>query len=275
MDFRGEPPGAGNTRMRSRTQIASCLGLLALGGLCAHAAEVPSGPATPPTPRTTLGADPSALDGGAGSADAAFAAWLKTQTRSRQAEDPPTLDEIKVELRQQNRLRALLGDNRWRRLERARFQVHLYHLDLHPYREFEQVSALYDDIESSMRSNFGKIARDWAEHRLGLADRFEAWEQRRESRRESVDRREAGASLRFSPRFGAGDDPYLGTKIRLRHAPDGFLSHLSLNTKYHFDDGDSSVRLTWQTRDHYVSLEQVFDDRYLGDVLSLSMRFTF
>ncbi|HVS14149.1 MAG TPA: hypothetical protein VMV46_09510 [Thermoanaerobaculia bacterium] len=261
--------------MRRRIEIFACLGLFALGGVRASAAEIPASPSTPQTPRSALGADPGDLPDIAGPADAAFAAWLRTQANRRPAEPPPTLDEIKTDLRQHNRLRALLGENRWRRLERARFQVHLYHLDLQPHREFEQVSALYDDIESSMRSNFGKIARDWAEHRLGLAERFETWEQRRDDRRDRVEAGDSGMSLRFSPRFGAGDDPYLGTKIRLRNAPRGLISHLSLNTRYHFDHGDTSLRLTWQTRDHYVSLEQVFDDRYLGDVLSLSMRFTF
>jgi hypothetical protein len=231
----------------------------------------------PSTPRRTLGAPLGTLDPATAGADAAFAAWLKAQKRpgAALAADPPSVDEIKVELRRQSQVRDLLGDNRYRRLERARFQVHVYDLHLQPLREFEQVSVLYGDIESAMRSNFGKIARDWLEHRLGLDERIERWESRRDEKRDDTSILGPSPKLSFSPRFAAGDHPYLGTKIRLRHAPNAFLSNLSVKARYGVDDGETGLRLTWQTRDHYVSLEQVYDDRYLGDVLSLSLRFTF
>lgn len=215
--------------------------------------------------------------GSAISGDAAFAAWLRAQRRPAAAQlaDPPTIDEIKAELRRQNQVRALLGSNRYRRLTRARFKVHVYDLNLQPYREFEQVSALYEDIESSMRSNFGKIARDWLERRLGLDERIERWERRRDRRQAAALAGSPSTRLSFSPRFAAGDSNYVGTKIRLRNAPNTFLSNLSFKAKYGLDDGESDIRLTWETRDHYVSLEQTFDDPYDGDTLSLSLRFTF
>ncbi|HVS66307.1 MAG TPA: hypothetical protein VMT85_22705 [Thermoanaerobaculia bacterium] len=256
--------------------ILSLFAALAQSAASAGAEGLSPARQTPP-PRRTLASDPGSLDPAAGGADAAFAAWLRASKRKAAAQiaEAPTIDEIKAELRRQNRVRDLLGANRFRRLERARFKVHVHELQIQPYRDLEQVSALYDDIEGSMRSNFGKIARDWLEHRLGLDEKLERWERRRDGRRGETTEASAWPSLRFSPRLAAGNDAYVGTKIRVRHAPNAFLSHLSLRTEYGLDDGEVGLRLTWQTRDHYVSLEQLFDDRYLGDVLSLSLRFTF
>jgi hypothetical protein len=268
--------------MRRPPPILSWFAITALSAAGAWEATA-SAQEAPAIPRRTVGVidvDDSldgGLDGGTAEADGAFRAWLRAHQRGAAASqpEPPTIDEIKAELRQQNQVRELLGDNRFRRLERARFRVHVYELQLQPSREFEQVSALYEDIEGAMRSNFGKIARDWLEHRLGLAERFERWEQRRDERRVDPVDTAASPALSFSPRLAAGSSPYVGTKIRLRNAPNRLLSNLSLKTHYRLDDGETALRLTWQTRDHYVSLEQVFDDRYLGDVASLSLRFTF
>lgn len=185
----------------------------------------------------------------------------------RQDAHAPTVDEIKVELVRQRGLREALGDSRWRRLQNARFRMYLQEV-----RPFEQLSQqdpyTFDDILDNYRSNFLKLARLWAEDKTGLSHFLD----RRNAARAS--RHANRHAFSISPQIGGGDDPYIGTRLKLR-GDSPIWSRLRIHTKHHLDSGQQSYRLSFQSDLCYFALEHERDPITHDRELSLNARWTF
>ena len=146
----------------------------------------------------------------------------------------------RTDLRQRSALRDALGYDRWRRLGDARFQLQLRHLQGYSeHRDLRDLPMIYEQVEDSLRSNFGKLARDYLEERLGVDDMIDRKRDRLRSRfrgGEGGDDEQRSGGLRISPRLSLGSSSYLGAKFQLRSSP--MLSRFGLRVSHAFDSDE-------------------------------------
>jgi hypothetical protein len=257
-------------RLVPATLLVATLAAVSLGGSLS-AQHLPEPPGDAPSLRSSPGnasLPPLAL----------FARELTSQSRNgfplptrfeltRQDLAAPSVDQLKVDLVRQRGLQETLGASRWRRLQNARFKMHLN--DLRPFEEMSQEDPYtFDDVLDDYRSNFLKLARSWAEERLGVTELLEG---RKSKRRESASGRRR---LSISPQLGSGDDPYLGSKLKLR----GFsplLSGFSLSARHRFESGEQHYRLSFQNDLRYFGLEHKESDLTGDREVQVNVRWTF
>ncbi len=97
------------------------------------------------------------------------AADLRRFLRRREIELAAGLDpaasmsrDWRDDLRERSAVQGVLGNDRWRRLGDARFQLQLRELQGYNDRQdLRDLPMVYEQVEDSLRSNFGKLARDY------------------------------------------------------------------------------------------------------------------
>jgi hypothetical protein len=187
-------------------------------------------------------------------------------------------DDWRLDVRQRSAVRQALGNDRWRRLGDARFQVQLRELqgwsDLRDLRRDSPL--IYEQVEDSFRSTFGKLARDYVEERLGLDDmldrkRDQLRNRGREAETEDSERESSG--FRVSPRLSFGSNSYLGAKFQLRSSP--FLSRFGLRLNRSFDSDEMGFKLSYQKGQQRFFVEHRFEVPELGDTTAFSVRMSF
>jgi hypothetical protein len=241
--------------------LATLVGILCLGGRTTHAQSA-SPDAASLGPRATLQQAAILAQTAAAKGFPLPSRLVRNPDRGK----APSIDELRVELVRERGLRETLGESRVRRLRYANFRMHLD--TLRPDEELRYQQDLFEGLTDDYRSNYAKLARDWAETKLGLHSLLQRREQRRSTREET------GFGLRVSPQLGSGDDPYLGAKLRLRGVSP-FLGRFSFHTRHRFETGEQMVRLSFQDRLHFFSLERRAETPERGDEVLFSMRWTF
>jgi hypothetical protein len=187
----------------------------------------------------------------------------------------------RTDQRQRTALREALGYDRWRRLGDARFQLQLRQVQgYNEHRDLRDLPIIYEQVEDSLRSNFGKLARDYLEERLGIDEMLDRKRDRLRNRWRAEDgdgdsevREERSSGLRISPRLSLGSSSYLGAKFQLRSSP--LLRRFGLRVSHAFDSDEMSLKLTYDKGPQRFLLEHRFEDPDRGDTTAFSMRMAF
>ncbi|MDA8019058.1 MAG: hypothetical protein MPN21_16575 [Thermoanaerobaculia bacterium] len=181
----------------------------------------------------------------------------------------------------QRAMERLLGKGRVRRLDEARFQLHLA-ADDWDLRDLNDDPYHYERTKDAVLSSYLKIQREVLEEAFRVEERFDAWLDR-VSRRDPAPRRGLRETyrgvrsfrLRISPRVGLGSSDYLGVKLRMPYTGFPTLDRLSLRVRHEFDEDRSSFLVKYDSDDLFLQLEIEPDLELEGDQVSLSLRLTF
>lgn len=185
----------------------------------------------------------------------------------------------RADSRQRSALRQALGHDRWRRLGDARFQLQLREVQGYSeHRDLRDLPMIYEQVEDSLRSNFGKLARDYVEERLGIDDMLDRGRDRLRGRLrgDEADEPAGGSSssgLRISPRVSIGNDSYLGAKFQLRSSP--FLRRFGLRVSQSLDSDELALKLTYEHGLRRLYFEQRLEDPERGDTTVVGLRMAF
>lgn len=211
------------------------------------------------------------------------AADLRRFLRRRQIELAAGLDpavsmsrDWRDDLRERSAVQGVLGNDRWRRLGDARFQLQLRELQgYNDQQDLRDLPMVYEQVEDSLRSNFGKLARDYVEERLGFDDWLDRKRDRLRGRSddsedEDGDGERRSSGIRVSPRVSLGSNSYLGAKLQLRSSP--LLSRFGLRMSHAIDGSDMGLKLTYDKGPQRFLLEQRFNHPERGDTIAFSMR---
>lgn len=180
----------------------------------------------------------------------------------------------------QRAMERLLGKGRVRRLDEARFQLHLA-ADDWDLRDLDD-DPTYERTKDAVLSSYLKIQREILEDAFQIEERLDAWvdrklygddADRRDSRRPSE--RERSYKLRISPRISVGSHDYLGVKLRMPYTGHEFFDRLSFRMRHHFDEDRPSYILKYDSDDIFVDLEFEPGLEFVGDQVSLSLRLWF
>jgi hypothetical protein len=182
------------------------------------------------------------------------------------------------DVRQRTALRQALGYDRWRRLADARFQLQLRETQgYNEQRDLRDLPIIYEQVEDSLRSNFGKLARDYVEERLGFDDMLDRGRDRLRSRLWGDDRDAEGETrssrLRVSPRVALGDSSYIGAKFQIRSSP--MLRRFGLRVSHAFESDEMALKVTYENGPQRFLLEHRFEDEDRGDTTAFSLRLAF
>lgn len=181
----------------------------------------------------------------------------------------------------QRAMERLLGKGRVRRLDEARFQLHLA-ADDWDLRDLNDDPYNYERTKDAVLSSYLKIQREILEDAFQIEERFDAWIDRKLQRDEREARDDSRGSMRgrsyrvrISPRVSVGSNDYLGIKFRMPYADNTFLDHLSFRVRHHFDEDRASFLVKYDSDDVFLHLEFEPDLEGLGDQVSLSFRLWF
>ena len=180
-------------------------------------------------------------------------------------------------------MERLLGRDRLRRLEGARFQFQLRDGDPLFDHDLHDLAGM-DEAEDTVLSAYSKLAREALEDVLGLEkleERSERWLDRVRSSRRTEPRVESDRSrtrsapstsyrVRVSPRFA---DDYVGVKLRMPYTGSHFWNHLSFRVRYDFDEDRTLYMLKFDDNQRFLHFTYEPDTEEAGDELSLSLRF--
>ncbi len=179
----------------------------------------------------------------------------------------PPIDDLIAANRQRDYYRSVLGESRWRDLERARFDLDLMELDpTYGWNsELYGRTDRYDRVSSTFRSNLGKLVRNWVEHRVGFSRLEEEHREKRNARYRNLEH----PRLRVSPRASLGHDTYVGIKFRIAGTPSRLLSQMSFSTRQSFDSGATNLRLQWDDGVSRIALQHTVGHEIEGAVTEL------
>lgn len=176
-------------------------------------------------------------------------------------------EEQRRRLRQIALLRHLLGQRRHRDYRNASFDCDLW--QRHPSHPSDFSRDEREHLESEIRSGVLRISRELLESRLPFLDRTR--ERARHAIRSKM-KSERASVVDIAPRLDVGSSSSLGARLRLRAKPQSLLSHLSLQSVYHFSDDATTLKLRYEDGRRSIHLQQTFNDREQGDVTSLWVR---
>lgn len=200
-----------------------------------------------------------------------------------QGGSPPAqanLRRVLAENRGREALKSVLGDDRWRRLDGARFALEVDSLGF--TRDPEEDRQRKHEVEGVLKSNFVKLTREALETRLGLDELGERLIARLLPSRfaddtASGERRNGGFRMRMSPRLSAGDRNRIGVKL----SPVGLRAPLLRGAYLKFlqdlDEGSARAVLAFEhpTKDQDIYIEYRSDDRRHGEYVRFSVRFSY
>ena len=147
--------------------------------------------------------------------------------------------EIEAAERERRFVEELLGPDRWRRLDAARFRIGLHEHAFTP--GLSTNPAVHDEVARILARSVGKIVQKGLQRRFRLYERRDAFRARLRESRGTPERSSGRTGLDVSPRLRLGDRPWLGVKLGLRG--DGLRSLTSLRFGSELDGGDPSVKL--------------------------------
>lgn len=183
--------------------------------------------------------------------------------------------ELPREKTQRRVLQELLGRDRWRRLEQARFKIALHEDSLTP--ALSELRQQHEEVADVLLSSLGRISHKSLIRALRLEERRDALRGRlRERRSGGVDaRRTPRPKLEFSPRFRFDGDAWVGTKLRLSGTRSKLLEHSSLRVGSELDGHNPGVKLAFETETRRAFLIYYGDHRKRGESLELLIGFSF
>lgn len=174
-------------------------------------------------------------------------------------------------------MEELLGKGRVRRLDEARFQLHLA-TDDWDLRNLSDDDYTYERTKDAVLSSYLKIQREILEDAFRVEERFDAWLDRashRDEQRDGSGPEMRSYRVRISPRFSAGSSEYMGLKFRMPYTGLDFFSHFSMRVRHHFDDDRTSFILKYDDDDIFLNLELEPNTPHGGDEAHLSLKFWF
>lgn len=189
------------------------------------------------------------------------------------------LRQVLAENRGREAVKSVLGDDRWRRLDGARFALEVDSLGF--TRDPEEDRARKREVEDVLKSNFVKLTREALQARLGLdewADRLvDRMQQNRLADDGSRGRRDAHFRMRFSPRLSVGDRNRIGVKLRPAGLSAPLLRGAYLKLLQDLDEGSTRAVLAFEhpTKDQDIYVEYRSDDRRQGEFVRFSVRFSY
>lgn len=194
--------------------------------------------------------------------------WEPTSLKRPVLELPPEKTERRV-------LKELLGRDRWRRLDQARFKIELHEKGL--TRPLVDDRTQHEEVADVLLASLGRIAHKGLLRTLRLEERRDAFRARlKESRRgDSPAGGGSGPKLRFSPRFRFDGDAWVGAKFRLTGTRSGFLSNTSLRLGTEVDGHNPGVKFAFENDTRRVFLIYHGDHRKRGESIELLIGFSF
>lgn len=172
--------------------------------------------------------------------------------------------------RQRRLAEDLLGRERWRQLQEARFEIYLHTLDL--TRELSDDPRRQHEVGRVLVRSLLKSSQEALERRLRL-------EERRDALRDRFRRRAAGAGgrrgLDVTPRFRLDSRFWLGAKLRLRGRGSHFLAHADLRLGSELDGRNPSIKLAFMDHTRHGFLVYHLDHRQRGEAIELRYGFSF
>lgn len=202
---------------------------------------------------------------------------LSTPTVAASGKTPrsPLAAELKAQEKQRRIVEDLLGPDRWRHLDAARFRIGLRD---HPFTpELAADPDLHDEVAGILMRSIGRMAQKGLQRRFRLYERRDALRARLRASdgRRSDEGASGRAGLDVSPRLRLGDRPWVGAKLRLRGTGDGFWSRTSLRLGSELDGSDPSVKLAFKgwTRRGFLAYHP--DHPRRGEVLELQIGLSF
>lgn len=176
--------------------------------------------------------------------------------------------------RQRRIAEKLLGPDRWRRLDQARFQIELH--DHHFTPALVDNSFWHDEVETILARSVGRMAQKGLQRRFRLYERRDAFRERLRDRRGAEESGSGrGLGLDLSPRVRLGDRPWIGAKLRLRGVGDGFWSRTSLRLGSELDGGDPSVKLAVRSAERRAFIAYHPDHARRGESVEVQFGFSF
>ncbi|MCG8460487.1 MAG: hypothetical protein MI919_29750 [Holophagales bacterium] len=177
-------------------------------------------------------------------------------------------------------MQDLLGRDRCRRLEYARFRFQLSDADPLFDDDLRRATTVRDEMEDAVLSAYTKLARESLEDALGI-DELEGWLEAKwdsKARRMGygVSRDSEGSRagirsfrMRLSPRLS---EDYLGLKMRMPYTGLRFFDSLSFRVRYDFDTDNAIFQLKFDDDTRFFHFSYEPDTETLGDELKLSFR---
>jgi hypothetical protein len=178
--------------------------------------------------------------------------------------------DVGVFLNRFNEMEEMIGDRR-----RQELQVALFHLQ----REEFGLSLQDDPIALAqtadiVRSCVFKILREEIENTMPFELALGRLEKHRERLTPNVGGAGSSLRLRISPRFGVGDNSYVGAKFQLRGS-DGLLDRLSLRLSQSVNENRNVFGVQYQDGPWDVELQHSFDAERDGHSVGLFGRYRF
>ena len=193
--------------------------------------------------------------------------------------EPVSFERVEVELprekTQRRVLQELLGRDRWRQLEKARFKIALRESGMTP--ALSELRDEQEEVADILLSSLGRIGHKSVLRALRLEERRDDLRTRiREQRHGTAEPERAhGPKLKFSPRFRFDGDAWVGAKMRLTGTDSKFWSHTSLRVGSEFDGHNPGVKFAFEDETRRAFLIYYGDHKERGESLELLIGFSF
>ncbi len=171
-------------------------------------------------------------------------------------------------------LRDLLGRERWRQLEEARFRIHLHDLQFTP--ELSDDPTAHDEVGHILLRSLLKGSQEAVEQRLRLEERRDALRDRLRGRSlGSHELSPARPQLALSPRFHLDRELWVGTKLWLRGTGSAFWTYADLRLGSELDGGNPSVKLAFHDNSRHGFISYHFAHPERGETIELRIGLSF
>ena len=176
--------------------------------------------------------------------------------------------------RQRRLVKELLGRERWRQLEAARFQIHLHDLGFTP--ELSDNPARHDEVGRVLLRSLLKASQESVERRLRLEERRDALRGRYRRRKTDAESwTTSRPSLDVSPRVHLDSRLWLGAKLRLPGIGSRFWSHTDLRLGSELDGQNPSLKLAFMDHARHGFLVYHANHRQRGEAIELRIGFSY
>ena len=182
--------------------------------------------------------------------------------------------ELEIETLRRQRLNAeeLLGFDRWRKFEAARFDLAVH---THDYTlPLSERPELQEDLEEVVVRSLLRLGQKRIQRQMQLLERRDEIRARvRGIEVEDLKRERSRPGLDVSPRFNAGSQTSMGAKLSLGGTRSRFWQGASLRLTQEIGGADTSVKLSF--RDHRRSIYLLYhsDDDKRGEMVHFGIRF--
>lgn len=181
--------------------------------------------------------------------------------------------ELPRERKQRRVVKELLGRDRWRRLNQARFWIAVHDDSLTPMLADDRF--MYEEVSGILLRTVGRISHKAVLKRLRLVERRDALRERLGDNPNAESRTGGRPKLRVSPRLRYDDSAWLGAKLRLKGTDSRFWSSASLRVGSEFDGSNPGVKLGFEEDSRRAFLVYHGDHRKRGESLELLVSFSF